>query len=218
MFWQLLALLLASPSTPPQPAPPAARCPDSATHCASLRVFLTATSESPSSSDSDRRFLDRQVTEANRLLGLAGLGFEVASTTLIAAPPETTTRADRDGLGDLAQPTSQIDLFIVSRLADVDARTPTEIRGVHWRQRKDRERRYIILSRISGDFVLAHELGHYFGLPHSDHDISIMNKRPRATPPEARSFATAELSALRRNARRTFDSGALVDRRTTSND
>mgnify|MGYP004161725649 CR=1 FL=1 len=42
----------------------------------------------------------------------------------------------------------RIDLFIVNRLNDVDIEG-AEIRGVHWRDPKDRKgKRWIILSRI----------------------------------------------------------------------
>ena len=60
-----------------------------------------------------------------------------------------------------------INLFIVDRLDDIDI-PGEQIRGVHWRDPKARTRkRWIFLSRIAGAMVLAHELGHYFSLPHS---------------------------------------------------
>ena len=63
---------------------------------------------------------------------------------------------------------------------------------------KDRKgKRWIILSRIARAKVLAHELGHYFDLPHSKYPESIMNKKPRKTPPMAkRGFVPAEYSIM----------------------
>lgn len=90
-----------------------------------------------------------------------------------------------------------IDLFIVSLLGDVDKKGE-EIRGVHWRDPKDRKnKRWIFLSRIARSQVLAHELGHYFSLPHSTYPASIMNKKPRKKPSyEQRGFVKNEIKQM----------------------
>ena len=123
-----------------------------------------------------------------------------------------TTRAQRTALGRTAGRTARgrVDLFIVNRLGDID-RVGAEIRGVHWCDPRDRKRkRWIILSRIARPLVLAHELGHYFGLPHSAYPESIMNKRPRRHPPrEARGFVKRELSMMRKRWRAMLKSGQL---------
>jgi hypothetical protein len=98
-----------------------------------------------------------------------------------------------------------VDVFVVSRLANVDApaETPTaQIRGVHWRLRRDRARRWIILSRISPPHVLAHELGHYFGLPHSNEPRSLMNTGPTALPSAERFFLPKEVAVITARAKR----------------
>src|SRR3954453_6354421 len=94
-----------------------------------------------------------------------------------------------------------IHVFITGQLDDVDQ--PGEvIRGVTWHLRGG-DRKYVILSTVAPERVLAHELGHVFGLPHSGYAISIMNKRPRTEPPiEQRTFADAELAAMRPALRR----------------
>jgi hypothetical protein len=97
-----------------------------------------------------------------------------ASTAHIATP------RDRDDLAVDRLGSEVIHAFIVRRLDDVD-RDGQIIRGVTWRTRKD-ERKYIIVSIAAPDRVLAHELGHFFGLPHSTAAISIMNKRQRKQP------------------------------------
>jgi hypothetical protein len=67
---------------------------------------------------------------------------------------------------------------VVDRAADKD-KEGDWIGGVHWRYggkaRALRGRRYVILSRQHArDDTLAHELGHFFGLPHSDVDGNLM--------------------------------------------
>ena len=108
-------------------------------------------------------------------------------------------------------------MFVVGRLADVDV-AGDEIRGVHWRLRGDRARRWVILSKIARSLVLTHELGHFFGLPHSSHDISVMNKTPRPPPPDgaALSFAAPEFARMRKRRDRMLGDGMLVDRARAS--
>src|SRR5690606_21027743 len=117
------------------------------------------------------------------------------------------TRDDRDAFAALAERNGVVHVFLVGRLDDVDARpeiagkpeTTPQIRGVHWRLRADISQRWIVLSAIAPDMVLAHELGHFFGLPHSGYAVSIMNKRPRERPPrEARGFHRNEVEIMRR--------------------
>src|SRR5690606_9293769 len=104
----------------------------------------------------------------------------VAASPLPISALEVSTRAERDALAPhFTRGVAHV--FVVGRLADVDV-AGAEIRGVHWRLRGDRSRRWVILSKIAGSLVLTHELGHFFGLPHSDHDISVMNKTPRPPP------------------------------------
>jgi len=58
--------------------------------------------------------------------------------------------------------------------------------------------------------VLAHELGHFFGLPHSKYPVSIMNKTPRDDPPHAeRGFHAKELAIMTRQRDAMIADGTL---------
>ena len=73
------------------------------------------------------------------------------------------TRADRDALAPHAT-RHGIDVFVVDSLRDVD--DPLQMRrGVHWHAPSGAH--YLILVAGAATTVLAHELGHYFGNPHS---------------------------------------------------
>ncbi len=141
----------------------------------------------------------RQLAEANRHFASIDTGFELASVeALDAAYAQVVTREARDEAGRHRFTRGVVHVFLIERLGDVDA-PGEQIRGVHWRQRSKIEKRWIFLSGISSDMVLAHELGHFFSLPHSTYAISIMNKRRRESPPrEARTFHPEEIQRMRK--------------------
>jgi len=210
-----LALLLAIAASPPDspPSPLLERtCPPAVPHCAGLRIHIAA----PDSAELTT-WLESQLDEANRLFAVADIGFVPLDVTRLPTElASITTREQRDDLGHDRFAPDTIDVYIVTHLADVDI-PGAEIRGVHWRSRRDRSRRFIILSTIAPPRVLAHELGHYFGLPHSAYPESIMNKAPRLTPPqEERRFASAEVRRIVRRAQDLFRPRALDNRATAT--
>jgi hypothetical protein len=84
------------------------------------------------------------------------------------------TRADRDALGAFVRPL-WINVFVVASLLDVDEAQRVR-RGVHWHSTSHAPAHYVILSRISFDAVLAHELGHFLGNPrHSETPGNLMS-------------------------------------------
>lgn len=176
-------------------------CPDSE-RCAAIRLWV-----SPADFD-DAAFIKTQLEQANLHHGPAGLGFQVVEVRTHDAST-ITTRDERDRLGHDRWQRGLIDVYVVSSLANVDE--PGEIRGVHWRSRKDRTRRWVILSRISPPRVLAHELGHYFGLAHSTVPASLMNTSGNAAAD--RTFQPDELAKIRKRAKALFGDGTVHDPR-----
>lgn len=165
-----------------------------------LRVFV----DGPRQPD-DEAWLARQVATANVVFAPTDVAFRVGEVVVrdVARGP-VTTREERDALAtDVSmlatnEPAS-IHLFVTSRLVDVDD-PPTERRGVHWRARTDRRVHYLVVSTIAGDSVLAHELGHYFGNPHSARVNDIMSYERDGTAPPT--FDARERRRVRALARR----------------
>lgn len=114
----------------------------------------------------DVAWLDAQIAEANRMYGESGMRFRRgAPGRLDPRFAQILTREERDAAAGELEP-GAINLRVTGALADVDE--PGVVRrGVHWHVRADPARHFIILSKIAAPGVLAHELGHYFGNPHS---------------------------------------------------
>ena len=176
--------------------------------CLALTVMV---SEHDGHLVTDGSWFQEQLTVARRLFAPLGVGIRIRRVLRSPAVPWwIRTRGQRTALHRLmtpegAQRESNIYVFITGRLEDVDV-PGQEIRGVHWRARgKSEQYHYVVLSVEAPSVVLAHELGHYFGLPHSRFPMSIMNKLPRIDPPlSLRTFAKPEYKHLRRRLRRIF--------------
>jgi hypothetical protein len=136
--------------------------------------------------------------EANRHFATIQTAFELVAADEVG--PEfghIATREQRDAIGRDRFTRGAIHLFLIEQLDDVDV-VGEQIRGVHWRQRSNIDKRWVLISKIAPTMVLAHEFGHFFGLPHSNYAASIMNKRRRESPPrDQRSFVTAEVLIIR---------------------
>jgi hypothetical protein len=179
-----------------------------AKHCVSIVVHVVMEGGAPVQTS---MWWGEQVAAADRLFLDIDVGFV---TREVREEPATHAdiagRADRDRLGRGAHDPGVVHVWAVRRLADVDL-VGEEIRGVHWRDRADTNRRFVILSSIAGERVLAHELGHFFGLPHSSYAVSIMNKTPRdEPPPQLRGFHPRELAIMRSRRDAMIADGTLV--------
>ena len=147
------------------------------------------------------------------LIGIVGAGCSIEAVqetesaaqsvdgASIAVTPKRTAISEAGDLafvtvapGVMPRGPMRIDVFVTAQLDDLDVPGGV-IRGVAW---PAGARKLVILSTIAPDRVLAHELGHVFGLPHSRYPISIMNKAPREAPPlEQRTFHADELAVMR---------------------
>lgn len=121
-------------------------------------------------------WLDEQLAHANRAFGPFGLCFAVDERRDLA-PARTAleTRADRHALGASVS-TGRANVFVPLSLRDVD--DPSLLRmGVHWRARAPRQRpsHFVIVASSAWQTTLAHELGHFFGNPHSRTSGNLMS-------------------------------------------
>jgi hypothetical protein len=169
-------------------------CEASRDYCFAIQLHI-ATSDAKLVAGAD--WLKAQLVGANRHFAPLGVGFTLAGVdTMSDSAMHVETRADRNALAVGRLGGRIIHVFIVGQLDDVDVEGGIAY-GVTWRRPSD-TRKYIIVSAQALERTLAHELGHFFGLPHSTYDVSIMNKSERKEPPvEQRTFADEEISAMR---------------------
>ncbi|MDB4989935.1 MAG: hypothetical protein JWN04_5113 [Myxococcaceae bacterium] len=110
----------------------------------------------------DAAFLRQQVEFANLIYRAVGLELVVVKQQRLASRhARLVQRRDRDALQTSLQP-GVVNWFVVATLMDVDE-PGRERRGVHWRVRSDPRKHFVVVSAASSPFVLAHELGHFFG-------------------------------------------------------
>ncbi len=129
------------------------------------------------------RFLAEQLDHANAIYKPMGITLsDVGHATLPRRHLALVSRDDRDALTRYLRP-GVLNCMIVGSLMDVDE-PGRERRGVHWRQRTTPTRHFVIVSAISGPYVLAHELGHFFGnREHSDTVGNLMSYQHTSAVP-----------------------------------
>lgn len=168
-------------------------CPQVA-HCFGVRFWVHAADGVAVANDA---WLISSVAFANRMFAPVDAGFTIVEVRTATFAAQINSRKLRTAVVTSSPASKWIDVMVVPSLFDLD--TPNfPLWGVHWRATA--KRRGILLNASAAwDRTLAHELGHYFGLPHSSYAISIMNKTLRTTPWADRRFADAEQEILRKN-------------------
>jgi len=162
-----------------------------------LHVHLTP------GTDTVPSWIEERVERANLIFQPHRIRFAISgSEPLDAVHADLPDRTARDALERYLR-AQRINIFVVDRLADVDI-AGRDIRGVHWRYRAERSRHYIILSRLGGAGVLAHELGHFLGNPrHSQEEGNVMSyswgtSTPIFSPSQARRMSAYIRQSLER--------------------
>lgn len=155
----------------------------------------------------DVAWVDAEIARAEELFGPYGVHFKrVGLRPLDDAAAHVETRADRDRLAAACAP-GVINVLVVGSLRDVDEEGRVRF-GVHWRYLGDTRRHYVILSAAAPPTVLAHELGHYFGNPHSTVPDNLMSY---TRTPGGRVFLdAAQQRTIRAKAREVLATGEVV--------
>ncbi|MFO0696397.1 MAG: hypothetical protein U0230_22715 [Polyangiales bacterium] len=152
--------------------------------------------------------VEAELERANAIFASAGIAFapsrpEVRHGTDV--PRAARTRDERDALVRLGSG-PEIHVFVVEELFDVDEAGRRRM-GVHWRVRGDVAKHGILLASYALPTVLAHELGHYFGNPHSHVPDDLMSYVRTGTRPPF--LSAGEIRRARTSARRYATSGEL---------
>ena len=154
----------------------------------------------------DDAWIAAELAQANAIFAASGVSFEIRTQrALDAGHAAVETRADRNVFAT-ERTTSMVNVFVVRSLRDVD--DPTQMRrGVHWRPEGLGGAHFVIVSSIAAPDVLAHELGHFFGNPHSPTPNAVMSYQRDGTITPF--FERDEIVRIRRHARRFRRSGEI---------
>jgi len=180
-----------------------------ATHAAP-RPFAVVAHLATNDPDTTKKWLTRQLAEANRHFAGAGIAFEVVETRAL---PRSFTVVDnireRIKLRRHFRP-RVINIFVVDRVLDPHpsestrraarrvGREPSgELAGAHILSGARRvPRTFILASRSASSAVtLTHELGHFFWLPHHRDPGNIMSYGARRQTFDARQIGALEAMA-----------------------
>lgn len=126
------------------------------------------------------RRLSAAIARAN--LALSPFQIELVVRAIEALPGSygsITRRRDRRRIAHHAPRDGTLHVFMVSNIEIGSARSgDRSVRGLHWRYsgvlRKLREREYVVVSGDAPVTTLAHEVGHFFGLDHSEREENLM--------------------------------------------
>ena len=136
-----------------------------------LSIAVATTDGAPAQTDA---WIDDQIQQAQRLYNGFGIYFRKAEVRpLDGRFAALETRADRDALaGQLKK--GFLNVFIVTSLRNID--DPKLYRmGVHWAPNGDLKRQYCIVASSARRTTMAHEIGHYFTLQHTQVPDNLMS-------------------------------------------
>ncbi|MBX3158906.1 MAG: hypothetical protein KF773_23270 [Deltaproteobacteria bacterium] len=168
-------------------------CEAARAHCFGITIHVPVVDGKPITTT---EWLAAQLAQANRHFAAIDVAWQLAGTvgTLPASAARVEDVPERNSFAPKVTGTV-IHVFITGQLDDIDEAGQIAY-GVTWRPNG---KVYVILSTMARERTLAHELGHVFGLPHSTHAISIMNKSDRKEPPpEQRTFHDDELAIMKK--------------------
>lgn len=126
-------------------------------------------------------WIDEHLQAARRVFRPHGLDLALAREPFRPHRCELLDGAARDSLASHAGARRAVTVLVVRRIRDLALPT-YDLMGVHWRyrgaERRFGGRRWVFLTRRARPPVLAHELAHFFGLPHDPRGGNLMTPGP----------------------------------------
>jgi hypothetical protein len=218
IFWATAALLRALAAPPAEAAAPR----EEKRLTVRLRVQVAACSGADGGGDRasvrSPAWVDEHVEAARALLAPHGIDLTATQQTFSPARCDLLGRADRNALARQVTMDGTVTVLVLARVRDLDVPT-YDLMGVHWRAQG---KRWIILTARARPPVLAHELGHFFGLPHDPAGGNLMTPGPSSplwkssTPP--RPFAPVLTPEQAARLRAGIEAAAKLRRRRRSSD
>jgi hypothetical protein len=147
-------------------------------------------------------WIEAHVQAVTALLAPHAIRITAVTESFTPSRCQLLTRADRDAFTGEVKMDGAITVLVVPRVRDLDVPT-YDLKGVHWRARG---RRWIFLTAGARPPVLAHELAHYFGLPHDPEGGNLMTPGPsspawrsrRPPAPFAPALTPVQVESLRK--------------------
>ncbi len=142
-------------------------------------IRLPITVHVASASEAAPRSVERWVERANAALEMYGIQVYVHAVRILPRGFETVTRwRERRQLAGFAPSDGTIHVFAIEELDRRRTHAGRRVRGLHWRyrglNRRLKSREYVVVTSTAPMTTLAHELGHLFGLRHSNYANNIM--------------------------------------------
>jgi hypothetical protein len=130
-------------------------------------------------------WIEEHVEAVKALLAPHGITVSAEQAPFAPGRCQALDRKERDAFAEHVTMDGAVTVLVLARVRDLDVRS-YDLMGVHWRAGG---RRWIFLTARARPPVLAHELGHYFGLPHDPAGGNLMTPGPSSplwrspTPP-----------------------------------
>jgi hypothetical protein len=150
-----------------------------------------------------RAWVDDLLRAAAEVFGPHGVTLQPRVEEFAPERCELEGRDQRDAVAQHVTMDGHATVIVVRRVPDL-AVPDHDLQGVHWRPAGDR-RHYVLLTAKARGTVMAHELCHYFGLPHYKRGGNLMTpglsdpvwRRRRKPKPHAPILIPAQVQRLR---------------------
>ena len=184
-----------------------ARCPEDAGAASQPASRPAGPASAPLQPVRPRAWVEGLLRAAAEVFGPHGITLEPRIEEFQPERCELEGRAQRDAVARHVTMDGHATVLVVRRVPDL-AVPDYDLQGVHWRPVGDRElssRHYVLLAAKAQGTVMAHELCHYFGLPHYKRGGNLMTpgqsdpvwRRRRKPKPHAPILLPAQVQRLR---------------------